>query len=329
MPCLKPVVNQRLRCSAEPWVKASGTTRPCALLLQRVVADRGGGLQRRLDVAGIEELSCAARNDSPRRRRSNRPAIRPAPGCGWPPPCCRRRAARAAPSAGCRAGSARDGRPRARSHRPARIRRPCRCSRGSASRCRGRTRCRDRCAGRSGNRTAPSRPARSRSRPAPSRRTAAAAARGIAGRRRWKMSLQVSSVLPSTAATNWPVSSVGAPVRRVGLPVGLLVLRAAAGDHFGAADQHARIDAERPADQAEHDHGADAEPAAADRKAETAAAEAAAVTAIVLDIVAAAEIIPAHSKRLPNVRRDHCRSALLASNPAPFRAPPQVRLSLG
>ena len=57
----------------------------------------------------------------------------------------------------------------------------------------------------------------------------------------------------------------------------------------------------RPADQAEHDDGADAETAAADRNAETAAAAAAAaaVIAIVLDIVAAAEIIPTHFKLLP------------------------------
>ena len=49
----------------------------------------------------------------------------------------------------------------------------------------------------------------------------------------------------------------------------LLDLRiAAARQNFGAADQDAGIDAERPADQAEHDDGADAEPAAADRETE-------------------------------------------------------------
>ena len=38
----------------------------------------------------------------------------------------------------------------------------------------------------------------------------------------------------------------------VGLLVGLLILRAAAADHFGAADQNAGIDAERPSDQPQH-----------------------------------------------------------------------------
>ena len=82
--CLKPVVNQRLRCSDEPWVKQSGTTWPCDLALQHVVADRRRGLQRGLDVARLDELPLAARRDAPRRRRSSRPATRPAPGCGWP-----------------------------------------------------------------------------------------------------------------------------------------------------------------------------------------------------------------------------------------------------
>ncbi len=31
-PDFNPVVNQRVRCSAEPWVKASGTTYPVACL---------------------------------------------------------------------------------------------------------------------------------------------------------------------------------------------------------------------------------------------------------------------------------------------------------
>ena len=94
----------------------------------------------------------------------------------------------------------------------------------------------------------------------------------------------------------------------MGWPVWLLVLRAAAADHhFGAADQDARIDAERPADQAEHDHGADAEPAAADRNTETAAtAEAAAAIAVVLDIVAAAKVIPTHLKPSQIKALDHC-----------------------
>ncbi len=56
------------------------------------------------------------------------------------------------------------------------------------------------------------------------------------------------------------------------LAIGLVGRRlAAAGQDFGAADQDARIDAEGIADQAEHDDGADAEPATAHRQAETAA----------------------------------------------------------
>ena len=46
---------------------------------------------------------------------------------------------------------------------------------------------------------------------------------------------------------------------------------ARAGQDFGAADEEARIDAERPADQAEHHDRADAQTAAADRDAKAAA----------------------------------------------------------
>jgi hypothetical protein len=114
----------------------------------------------------------------------------------------------------------------------------------------------------------------------------------------------------------------GAPRR---LPVWLLVLRASAADHFRAADQNARIDAGRPADQTEHDHGSNAEPAAADRKSETTAAETAAGTAIVLDIVAAAEIVPTHLKRLPLVARDHYLSARARPTARFFAAPPSIK----
>ena len=74
----------------------------------------------------------------------------------------------------------------------------------------------------------------------------------------------------------------------------LLDLRiAAARQDFGAADQDAGIDAERPADQAEHDDGADAESAAADRKTESAAA-ATGFTAAILDVAALFQIIQTH-----------------------------------
>src|SRR5262249_3107332 len=87
--------------------------------------------------------------------------------------------------------------------------------------------------------------------------------------------------------------------RRAGLalpggPVGLIGGLVAAVEDFGAADQDARIDAESIPDQAEHDDGADAEPAAAHRQAEAAAATHSTLATTVLDIVAAAEIIVTH-----------------------------------
>src|SRR4051794_10902189 len=87
-----------------------------------------------------------------------------------------------------------------------------------------------------------------------------------------------------------------AALGRGGLAIGLVGRRlAAAGEDLGAADQDARIDAEGVADQAEHDDGADAEPAAAHGEAEPASSTAAAtIVATILDVVAAAEIIVAH-----------------------------------
>ena len=82
--------------------------------------------------------------------------------------------------------------------------------------------------------------------------------------------------------------------RRAGLarrPARLLVVLPATGEHLGAADQQARIDPERIADDAEHHDGADAEPAPTDREA---AATTAAVTAAILDVVALRQIVVAH-----------------------------------
>src|SRR6185369_15656725 len=77
--------------------------------------------------------------------------------------------------------------------------------------------------------------------------------------------------------------------------VGLLLVSAAV-HNLSPADQNARVDTERPADQSENDDGSDPHAAAADRDAHTAAADAAAtfLTARILDIVAAAKIIPTH-----------------------------------
>src|SRR6185312_5029924 len=79
-----------------------------------------------------------------------------------------------------------------------------------------------------------------------------------------------------------------------GLLVGLLIGATATVEHLGAADQNARVDAERVTDDAEHDDRADAQATAADRQAEAAPANTPAA-AVVLDIVAAAEIVPTHS----------------------------------
>jgi len=98
--------------------------------------------------------------------------------------------------------------------------------------------------------------------------------------------------------------------RRADAPVArtiLLLVRRATTDDLGAADQYARIDAERPSDQAEHDYCSNTESAATDRYASAAAAITAAEAAgiaVVFDIVAAAEIIPTHQFASPTV--DHC-----------------------
>ena len=88
---------------------------------------------------------------------------------------------------------------------------------------------------------------------------------------------------------------------RLGPLHGLHIAAAPACHHFRAADQHARVDAERIADEAEDDDRANAEAAAGatERQAETAATTAVAFTAPVLDIVRLAEIFPFHPNCLP------------------------------
>ena len=68
----------------------------------------------------------------------------------------------------------------------------------------------------------------------------------------------------------------------------------AVGHHFGAADEDRRVDAERPAQQAEHDDGADAELAAPDSETGS-TAEAAAFATAVLDVLGSPQIVPPHS----------------------------------
>ncbi len=115
-------------------------------------------------------------------------------------------------------------------------------------------------------------------------------------------------------------------LRRTRPAVGLIArsLAAAAGEDFRPPDQDARIDADRPADQAEHDHGSNAEAAAsAHRKAEAASSTthpAAAVVAAVVDVVAATEVIVAHGASpslmivLQQSATRHCGGAAKISN---------------
>src|ERR1041385_445738 len=91
---------------------------------------------------------------------------------------------------------------------------------------------------------------------------------------------------------------------------GLLVVRAAAADHLGSADQEARIDAERIADDAENDDGADAEAATAHREAKSAPA-APAIAASIFNVVALRQIFKAHSFLL-SPRRDIPRRRYLS-----------------
>ena len=55
-PVLSPLRNQRTRCADVPWVKASGTTYPCVVLHDAVVAHGGGGVQPFLDVALLQDV---------------------------------------------------------------------------------------------------------------------------------------------------------------------------------------------------------------------------------------------------------------------------------
>src|SRR5262249_50655895 len=81
----------------------------------------------------------------------------------------------------------------------------------------------------------------------------------------------------------------------------LILLLPAALQDLRAANQNSRIDAERPAEQAEHDDRSD--PESASRKPHAATAKSAATAAVVLDIFASTEIIPAH-ETLPNRSED-------------------------
>src|SRR6516225_6526610 len=89
----------------------------------------------------------------------------------------------------------------------------------------------------------------------------------------------------------------GLVVWRAGIDLGrwatLLRGLSATGKNLCAADKHAWIDTERPADQAENDDHADAETATAARYAEAATARRARL-AVILDVGTLAQILPAH-----------------------------------
>ena len=59
VPSRNPFPNQRWRCAEEPWVKEFRHHASGRLKLQRVVADRGCRLERRLDVAGFDQWRTA------------------------------------------------------------------------------------------------------------------------------------------------------------------------------------------------------------------------------------------------------------------------------
>src|SRR5262249_38645726 len=110
------------------------------------------------------------------------------------------------------------------------------------------------------------------------------------------------------------VGSAGAPRRGRRLHLRL----AGTGQDLGAADEQARIDAERPADEAERHDRADAQSAAPARQAETAsAATKAALFASILDVAAFRQIVQAHRfASLPAT--GHTAAAAVA-----FRLPPR------
>ena len=163
-----PLLNQRTRCSADPWVKESVSTRPGRALLDPVVAHGLGGVDGALDVVlgQLADDRLARRRPWspgrpwPRRRPGSRPSARRAPRRSSAPAGC-------GSGRGRRAGPRCGGRTRGRSRSRSRTARPWR--RAGPRACRRRRWCRGRPCGRSGSRTAPSPrwPGRSRSRSTP------------------------------------------------------------------------------------------------------------------------------------------------------------------
>src|SRR5512144_1543845 len=97
--------------------------------------------------------------------------------------------------------------------------------------------------------------------------------------------------------------------RRGRLHLGL----AGAGQDFRAADENARIDPERPADEAEHHDRPDAQAAAADRDAKAAAPTAkTALAASIFDVAAFRKIVQSHGFPPPSLGRSPRIAAALA-----------------
>ena len=189
---------------------------------------------------------------------------------------------------GRRARSARDGRLRGQSHRPSKTGTPC-CSsrRRICAACRRRTQCRDKCADRAAVERLHRRFGRRRkafgSEPENSRSSA-----GVGSARSLRIFLSSGPRCRRARARRICRSRRSAFPPRPAAP-GLVLPRgrAAAGENLRAVEQHARVDAEIPADQPDDDDCADAEAAGSARHAAAPARRAS--SAIVLDIVAGAK----------------------------------------
>ena len=227
------------------------------VLLQAVVADRASRRCSASSTSPGSRRCFALRRGAPRRRRSSRPAARAAPRARSPPPrlaalCCAR-----CTWPRCRAGSARGGRPRARSRRPARSRR----ARRTAARAREEGEVEvDLAVGRAVER--------------PDRRRARAAGRVDGAGEQHEPRLAVAAaaraeeLAPARPRCRPAPPTRTPPARRPRPPARPAAPAAAARgmSALGPADQDARVDRRRPADRPGPRGGrADAEPPPAPR----------------------------------------------------------------
>ena len=236
LPSFRPAVNQRWRCADEPWVNASGTTNR-ATAAAAVITNCGRGLQCRFHVARFNRLPALIGIVCPNAGETISLQFNPDPESRLASVLSRQpHVAHSAPSAECRADFARDDRPHAQSHRLRRNRTPCRCNHGNAPECRGKKKYRDRCGDRSDSRTVLM-AACAKPQPPKSRRISRSRGTLYCWPLFLKISVQVSSVFPSTAATKLPIWSLGILAGSVLAAVlGSLPLL----HDFGATNQDAR-----------------------------------------------------------------------------------------